>query len=620
MRAGSLLVILFLSVFPNACSAQADVVHDAARAGDVARLDSLIAADPELANARDGEQHTPLHSAAAAGQIEAVMFLLEHGADPDARNTADQSPILYAAYSNHADVAKALIDRGAPLDYRDARGMSPLLFAARQGGLGVARLLVEKGAAFDEPGFRGRTPLHFAAMNGNTDVVEFLVGKGADPGKTDEDGLTPLGLALSRGHAGAAEAMLAGGAGLDFDTETLSRYLHLAAAAGSAPTVDILMKKGADPRGTDGNGRTLLHNAAIGGLDALASEAIEDTRDIDAVDETGRTALFYAVSAGNARILGLLLQNGADPNIADTGGRTPLHVAQDNARTEIVAALRGAGAVETPRPVHALSSGEAAAGGPASVEITYIANEGFMIAGGGKKILIDAVHHNPWGYPSTGGRVFSMMCGNRPPFDGIDVCVASHAHADHVLTRMAAELLERNDRIVYVSSPMAYDSMKTVAGEGFARIGDRVVSVDPEWSDFEELELGGIPFGFFGIDHAGPGQTPYKTLATVFDIGGVRLAHLADQAAPSSEEYYKSVDLKKRGVDVVFADRFFLSDSIGQYLMREYIDPEYIIVMHLRDEEVDTAEEELAPLYPNTVVFRDQLEMKVFAVPAKKKQ
>lgn len=621
VRIRSLAVCLFLVLLSNACPAQVDDIHEAARSGDIEKLKSLIAQDSALVDARNEEGHTPLHSAAMEGRIDVVMFLLEHGADADARNTADQSPLLYAAYTNHADIVQVLIEHGAAFEYRDTRNLSPLHFAARQGSADVVALLVEKGAAFDEPGFRGRTPLHFAAMNGHVNIVKLLVARGADPGKIDEDGLTPLGLALTRGHAGAAEAMLASDDVLDYDKQKLSQYLHLAAAAGSSEIVDLLIERGADPGGSDEKGRTLLHNAVIGGLDTVAAKAIDETKSIDAVDNTGRTALFYAARNGNEAMASLLLGRGANPNITDAEGRTPLHVAEDNAYGEIISALHEAGAASTPRPVYALSSpgGAVAPGeaGQASVEITYVANEGFMIAGRDGKIIIDAVERNPWGYTSTSDRAFSMMCENRAPFDNIDVCVASHAHADHMLAGMNAELLERNEHIVFVSSPTACDSVKTLAGEGFSRFENRVVSVDPEWSNVAELELNGVRLGFFGVNHAGPDQTPYKTLATIIDLGGLRLAHLADQAAPSSEEYYKAADLKDRGVDIVFADRFFLADSIGQHLMREYIAPEYVVLMHARNEEIDPAVAELFVQYPNLVVFRDPLEKKVFAVSGK---
>ncbi len=593
--------------FSTSCLAQGGEIHDAARAGDMEKLAELIAGDPELVNARDEENHTALHSAAMGGQLEAARFLLANGADPDARNTADQSPLLYAAYMNFVEIVELLIDAGAPIYYWDARQYTPLHFAARQGGTETVKLLVEKGAVVDEPGQMERTPLHFAALNGHTEIVVFLVDKGADPGKLDENGQTPFAIALTGGHAETAEALLASGKGMEFEEAMMTEYLHAAAAAGSESIVDMLMAKDAKPGRTDDGGRTILHNAAIGGLEQLAEESIAGGVDVNAVDNSGKTALHYAVTEGNTAMVDLLLKNGADPNIVDKGGQTALHIAEDNIRDDIVKLLVAAGAVETDRPVIPL------AGGTGRLEITYIANEGFMIAGGDQKIIIDALHTNPWAYMNTGDRIFSMILAGSPPFDGIDACVASHAHADHMTAAMHAEFLESNDSIVFLSSPTACDSIEMVAGEAFAGFSDRVISVDPEWNEFTELTANGVELGFFGINHAGPGQAPYKTLATCMDFGGVYIAHLADQVPETSAEYYKSVDLKSRGVDIVFADRFFLADSIGQHLMSEYIDPQYIILMHLRADEVDPAWEELSPLYPNLIVFRDQLEKKIFA-------
>ncbi len=608
MRVKALFVVLFVMAFSTSCLAQIDEFQDAARSGDMEKLAELIAADPELVNARDEEKGTALHSAAMRGQLAAVKFLIEKGADPGARNNANQSPLLYAGYTNFVEIVELLIDSGAEFDYWDTRQYTPLHFAARQGSVDVVKLLVEKGAKFDEPGSMGRTPLHFSALNGHTDIAVFLVEKGADLGKVDDDGLTPFAIAMTRGHPKTAEVLLKSVSGQNFDKETLTKYVHLAAAAGSRSLIDLLAEKGAETNGIDEKGRTFLHNTVIGGLDDFSGIAIAHGMDVNAVDNTGRTALYYAVSTGNADMTGHLLENGANPNIADKAGRIPLHIAEDNVREDIVKALVAAGAVETPRPVYPLS------GGAGTLEITYIANEGFMLAGGERKILIDTLHENPWAYVNTGERIFSMILEGSAPFDGIDACVGSHAHADHMIAAMHVELLENNERIVSVSSPAAYDSMKMVAGEAFAGLEDKVISVDPEWNAFDVVDVNGIEFGFFGVNHAGPGQNPFKTLATCIDVGGVYIAHLADEVAETSEEYFKSVDLKKRGVDIVFADRFFLADSIGQHIMSEYIDPQYIILMHLRTDEIDPAWEELSPLFPNLIVFRDKLEKKIFAV------
>lgn len=372
--------------------------------------------------------------------------------------------------------------------------------------------------------------------------------------------------------------------------------------------MDALVAKGAETNTIDDNGRSFLHCTVIGGLNDLAEITIAYGMDVNAVDNTGRTPLYYAVSAGNTSMTALLLEKGADPNIADSTGQTVLHIAEDNVRQDIVDLLLAGGAVETKRPVYSLE------GDKGELEITYIANEGFMIAGGDTKILIDALHRNPWAYLNTGERIYSMILEGNPPFDGIDADIASHAHADHMTAAMHAELLGRNESVVFLSSPTACDSIKAVAGDAYAGYADRVISVDPEWSEFDIVDGNGIDFGFFGIDHAGSVEEPFKTLATFVTLGGVSCAHLADQVAGTSEKFYKAVDLKKRGVDIVFADRFFLADSIGQHILSEYIDPQYIILMHLRADEIDPAWEELSPMFPNLIVFRDQLEKKIFAV------
>jgi L-ascorbate metabolism protein UlaG (beta-lactamase superfamily) len=210
-------------------------------------------------------------------------------------------------------------------------------------------------------------------------------------------------------------------------------------------------------------------------------------------------------------------------------------------------------------------------------------------------------------------RVFTMMLENRPPFDGIDLCVASHAHMDHLSPRMTAEFLKRNDGVVFISSPAACDSVRAAAGSDFGKIAGRVVSADPEWKKIEKLRKNGIDVSFFGVNHAPDGQKPYKTLATILDFDGIRLVHLADEIVEMNLENFQAVDLARDGIDVAFADVMFLADSVGQYIMKEYIKPEHIILMHSPPEELDGAERRLMPLHPNLIIFRDQMEKKLFA-------
>ncbi len=69
---------------------------------------------------------------------------------------------------------------------------------------------------------------------------------------------------------------------------------------------------------------------------------------------------------------------------------------------------------------------------PAELEITYVANEGFLLAGGGKKVLIDALFDGGIaGYPTIPDELRPSLEQARPPFDGVDLVLATHFHGDH---------------------------------------------------------------------------------------------------------------------------------------------------------------------------------------------
>ena len=62
-------------------------------------------------NAKGESDLTPLHTAAARGNIEAVTLLLEHGADINATTTDGKKPISYAEERNHPAMVEFLQNR-----------------------------------------------------------------------------------------------------------------------------------------------------------------------------------------------------------------------------------------------------------------------------------------------------------------------------------------------------------------------------------------------------------------------------------------------------------------------------------------------------------------------------
>jgi ankyrin repeat protein len=145
----------------------------------------LIEAGTDVRAATEPGLGTALHSASTA---EVAAVLLEHGADPNARNVEERTPLHEA---RDVEVARLLIERGAEVDAEAQYAFTPLMAAAREGLTECAELLLQHGA---DPNarelHRGKTVLHFAVMH--EDITRMLLDHGAEVNATDKRGNTPL--------------------------------------------------------------------------------------------------------------------------------------------------------------------------------------------------------------------------------------------------------------------------------------------------------------------------------------------------------------------------------------------------------------------------------------------
>ncbi len=96
------------------------------------------------------------------------------------------------------------------------------------------------------------------------------------------------------------------------------------------------------------------------------------------------------------------------------------------------------------------------------------------------------------------------------------------------------------------------------------------------------------------------------------DIAAYLLSQGADIAPSSNLEYFKAFQLQNAGIDIAFIDPFMIADSVGQVIIRQYIQPKQIILMHMRPDEVDRYEKESQAIFNNVIAFREQMEKKCF--------
>lgn len=214
-------------------------IHSAAQRGDVAALEQLVNARHASATDRDEEGITPLHWSAINGQVPACLYLLDQGAEVDARGgQLAATPLQWATRVGHLYVIQLLIDRGADPLVTDAQGFNalhlvvhsstvmPLVFLLQQPVFAASAADVPPGTAapysngtrprvlrgIDAEDTQRHTALMWAAYQGDALSVELLLAHGASVATHDELGLTPLHWAVVRGNRLCIRRLLEAGA------------------------------------------------------------------------------------------------------------------------------------------------------------------------------------------------------------------------------------------------------------------------------------------------------------------------------------------------------------------------------------------------------------------------
>ncbi len=274
---------------------------------DLIRLLLKHGADANTANA-DGE--TPLHLVSRAGNIEAAKLLLKAGAKVDARESfGEQTPLMWAVVRRHPEMVQFLIEQGADVNARaairdyqrvataesrakslDRGGLTPLMYAARENCRECTEILIENGADVNLPDPSGVPPVVIAMINGNWDIAKRIVEAGADVNQWDIFGQAPLHVAIANMSGGSR-----GGNPLDSGKPQTATGEEL---------VQMLIERGANP-----NQQTYFRPAVRGG------------------GGRGTTPFLVAVGTGNLDLVKQLVAQGAHVTLATSEGTGAIHAA-----------------------------------------------------------------------------------------------------------------------------------------------------------------------------------------------------------------------------------------------------------------------------------------------------
>jgi len=261
-------------------------------------------------------------SAAAEGNLNAVKKYLAKGIDINAKGgSLKSSALLSATLYDQVKVVEFLIQNGADVNAKGEDGGTALHAAAFLGQYTVTKLLIQNGADVNARNNDGETVI--SGTMADWETTKFIAGM--------------LQLKLDRervenGRDQIVELLRQNGSEAEFSDPT-GNDIWTMAGAGNVQAVKEHLAKGIDVDAKNKDGSTALHIASLLGQYEVAELLIQKGADVNTKGNDGATSLHAAAFLGQYREAKLLLENGVNANTRKNDGATAIDVLNLDWRT-----------------------------------------------------------------------------------------------------------------------------------------------------------------------------------------------------------------------------------------------------------------------------------------------
>lgn len=152
--------------------AYAESFREVLASDDAAALEQWLAAEPSRVSVQDDAGALPLPLAARQGNLEAVVLLVEAGADLSLTGEEGKTALQWSILGGHGEITDYLLKQSGGQPARNAAGESALHWCARAGNAALCARLMKAGLSPLDKDSQGQTPLevaiswgHFALLN-----------------------------------------------------------------------------------------------------------------------------------------------------------------------------------------------------------------------------------------------------------------------------------------------------------------------------------------------------------------------------------------------------------------------------------------------------------------------
>lgn len=200
-----------------------------------------------------------------------------------------------------------------------------------------------------------------------------------------------------------------------------------------------------------------------------------------------------------------------------------------------------------------------------------------MLEGGGRRVLVDALFRDGVaGYPTHASAERERLEAAQPPYDRIDLVLATHHHADHFDAAAVVRHLRANPRAVFVSTPEAARQARRLADPDQR---SRIRGVSPGDGRALAVKADGLRLEALGLHHGRDRPRPVENLGFLLTLGGVTLLHVGDTEATAAD--LAPLALERARLDVALVPTWFVDAAPWKDTLAAALPARRLVVMHV---------------------------------------
>jgi L-ascorbate metabolism protein UlaG (beta-lactamase superfamily) len=245
------------------------------------------------------------------------------------------------------------------------------------------------------------------------------------------------------------------------------------------------------------------------------------------------------------------------------------------------------------------------------IDVTYIANCGFLLETQDKQVVIDALFKEGFdNYLVTPDTIAKKIINNQEPFKNAHLMLITHNHEDHFNDSMVVKYLNCNSTNMLIAPSSVTKAI--LDHPDYNKNKGQIVELDKLNQDQIDTIIQGIRIRSFYLQH--DNRPEIENAGYLIDMDGIKIFHTGDCTGADTMQF-KNLQLQNKDIDLAFLNFYgFWRSQKKRDFTKEEINPGKIVLMHIPPKEIEFVKESVIKIndFIDITVFDESMEKKSF--------